>query len=137
MEEIVVYTDGSCIPNPGRGGWAFIAKLGDNFELHGSGVVEKSTNNRMELTAVLEPLEALSEFRNLHIHSDSQTTIKCAKKIWKRKSNIDLWDKYDILSKGKSIRWTYVPAHSGIEYNELVDKMAKKEVKLFEKNKKS
>jgi ribonuclease HI len=128
----VIYTDGSCIPNPGPGGWAFCALADPNdespFEWHVSGGVAKSTNNRMELTAVIEAL-LFFEKKRFHIYSDSQYVIKCAKGEYKRKKNMDLWKEYDIASTGKKIEWTWVKGHSNDKYNEIVDVLAKKEAK--------
>ena len=128
-----IYTDGSCIPNPGPGGWAFCA-LADSKdespnEWHVSGGESQSTNNRMELTAVLEALNFFTNKTKFHIYSDSQYVIKCAKGEYSRKKNTDLWKEYDICSKGKKIEWTWVKGHSKDKYNEIVDVIAKKEAK--------
>lgn len=119
-----VYTDGSCIPNPGKGGWAFIA-IGDTYEITCSGGEEKSTNNIMELTAVIQALRYLREFENnITIHTDSQYVINCATGKWKRKMNVELWEEFDKLSKNINLAWNWVRGHSGNEYNEKVDKLA-------------
>lgn len=129
----VVYTDGSCIPNPGPGGWAFVALPYDNdsepTEWHVSGGESQSTNNRMELTAVIEALEFGKHKKNYLIYSDSTYVINCAKGVYARKKNVDLWKKYDKVSKDKQIKWIWVKGHSGDKYNEIVDSLAKKEAK--------
>jgi len=126
----IIYTDGSCIPNPGPGGWAFVALSGvNNKEYHVSGGEDKSTNNRMELTAVIEALEFHDGTIDFLIHSDSMYVINCAKCKWVRKKNTDLWKKYDNVSKNKSIEWLWVKAHNGDKYNEIVDTLAKKEAR--------
>jgi ribonuclease HI/DNA polymerase-3 subunit epsilon len=88
---------------------------------------EETTNNRMELTAVIEALGFVD--KECIIYTDSQWTLKCAKGEWKRKVNLDLWKKFDEVSEGKTIDWNWVKAHNGDEYNELVDKLAREEAK--------
>ena len=129
----VIYTDGSCIPNPGSGGWAFVvlpfANDKDPIEWHVSGCEDKSTNNRMELTAVIESLKFNKNIDRYLIHSDSMYVINCAKGKWSRKKNVDLWKKYEQVSKSKIIEWVWVRGHNGDKYNEIVDELAKKEAK--------
>lgn len=129
----IIYTDGSCMPNPGPGGWAFVALLDENdenpSEWHVSGGHHMTTNNRMELAAVIEALEFFPDKKDYLIYSDSQYVIKCAEGKWARKKNTDLWKKYEKISKGSSIEWRWVKGHSGDKYNEIVDLLAKKEVK--------
>jgi ribonuclease HI len=121
-----IYTDGSCLKNPnGPSGWAFILKQSKSTIIC-SGGEEKSTNNRMELTAVIEALN-WCQTRKCNIYSDSQLTIKCATNEWKRKANLDLWDQYNIISRHFEINWVWVKAHSGIDLNEQVDKLARAE----------
>lgn len=127
MYEIIIYTDGSCMPNPGKGGWAFVA-LEKDYQIEMSGYLEKATNNAMELTAVIEALKTFSHYVFFHIYSDSMYVINCATKKWKRKANIELWGEYEKYSKGKKINWTWVKGHSNDKYNDLVDKLAKKEI---------
>jgi len=122
MQEI--YTDGSCLGNPGSGGYAFIV-INDDNELYYSEGVKSTTNNKMELTAVIECLEYVKD--ECIIYTDSKYVINCAKRIWKRKANIELWEKYDIASKDKIIHFEWVKGHNGNEYNEKVDKMARQE----------
>ena len=130
----IIYTDGSCIPNPGPGGWAFVALAHegdpDPTEFHISGGEKNSTNNRMELSAVIEALDFLDDQKDYLIDSDSTYVINCAKGKWQRKKNIDLWEKYEKVSKGKRIEWIWVKGHSGDKYNEIVDDLAKQEAKL-------
>lgn len=121
---IKIYTDGSCIGNPGKGGWAFIALTQpEEISLHGG--TKLTTNNKMELTAVIEALKAFPEKKQFHIVSDSNYVIKCAKGEWKRKANLDFWKDYDTVSKGKDIIFEWVRGHTGDYYNERVDKLAK------------
>jgi len=123
--DIVVYTDGSSIPNPGKGGWAYIILI-DDMEIECNGKVEFTTNNKMEITAVIKALEDLKDTkRNIIIYSDSQYVINCAKKLWKRNKNIELWDQYDKFSNGKNITFNWVKGHSGDHYNSKVDILSK------------
>lgn len=126
---VEVYTDGSCI-NLGPGGWAFIMIIGD-IEYHVSSNNPKTTNNRMELQAVIEALSFVPDESSpplsLKIYTDSKLVLHCAKGDWKRKANLDLWERYDIVSKGKIIEWVWVKGHDGNRYNELVDKLAREQ----------
>lgn len=130
----IIYTDGSCMPNPGPGGWAFVVLPNDYdpnpIEFHISGGERCTTNNRMELTAVIEALEFDNDQKDYLIYSDSMYVINCAKGKWKRKKNIDIWKKYENASKGKNIDWVWVKGHSNNKYNEIVDELAKHEAKL-------
>jgi len=120
---IKVYTDGSCLKNPGVGGYAYYTIDGPE----GYGYEEKTTNNRMELRAVIEAIKVHESYEGtIKIYSDSLLTINCAQKLWRRKANKDLWLEYDKNSKGKDIVFVKVKAHSNNYYNDLVDKMAKK-----------
>lgn len=133
----VFYTDGSCMPNPGPGGWAFVLlpNKDDSKEWHVSGGEKHSTNNRMELQAVIEALKFTQTKRNT-IYSDSKYVINgitkwignWERKGWNKVKNEDLWKELRVLTRDKDIKWLYVKAHNGDEYNELVDKLAKKEV---------
>jgi ribonuclease HI len=123
-----IYTDGSCLENPGgASGWAF-GVLENEEEWFMSGGEESSTNNRMELLAIIEALDFV-QGNEYNIYTDSNLTLKCAKKEWKRKSNLDLWSIFDKVSNGKILNWIWVKAHNGNVYNEIVDKMAKNEAK--------
>lgn len=123
-----IYTDGSCLENPGgASGWAF-GVLENEEEWFMSGGEESSTNNRMELLAIIEALDFV-QGNEYNIYTDSNLTLKCAKKEWKRKSNLDLWNIFDKVSNGKILNWIWVKAHNGNVYNEIVDKMAKNEAK--------
>lgn len=133
----IIYTDGSCIPNPGPGGYAFIVLeyKGKSLyrEWHVSGGEEYSTNNQMELRAVIEALKFTHDKSHYRIYSDSTYVINCAQGKYKRKKNKNMWQEYDEVSQNKSIAWIWVRSHNGDKYNELVDGLAKKEAKLFKK----
>ena len=125
-----IYTDGSCLKNPnGPSGWAYAAIDGE-YILCDSGGCESSTNNRMEMMAVIEALKFCKDFNaSLHILSDSKLVINCAQGLWKRKKNLDLWEEYDFVSRGLDITWTWVKGHNGDKNNELVDSLAKSAAK--------
>lgn len=128
----VIYTDGSCIKNPGgAGGWAFALIEDDGKEYFVSGRDPITTNNRMELMAVIEALSFVEKKTKCVIYSDSKLVINCATGVWNRNKNLDLWKLYDIESKGKDIEYKWVKGHSGDKYNEIVDKLALAEAKSF------
>ena len=101
-----IYTDGSCLmipgaDNGGRGGWAFtVLENGEQWSCCGN--ESCTTNNRMELTAVIEALNFI-QGNEYEIYTDSQLTMNCATGSWKRKANLDLWEKYDKVSKNINI----------------------------------
>jgi len=119
---LTIYTDGSCTGKDG--GWGVIALIG-NVEIEICGFEKNTTNNKMELTAVIEGIKQLSNFNSFHIHSDSLYVINCATGKFKRNANLDLWKKYDEITTNKNIQYTWVKGHSGNIYNERVDKLAK------------
>lgn len=125
---VTIYTDGSCIPNPGNGGWAFVIVGDDNIDICVSGGQKNTTNNAMELTSVIEALIHCEDLQSFTIYSDSQYVINCATGKWQRKKNVELWEKYSKVSKGKNITWKWVKGHSNDYYNDLVDELARNEV---------
>ncbi len=127
-----IYTDGSCLKNPGgRGGWAFtLLEDGDQWSMVGGN--RSTTNNRMELQAVVEALN-FAQGPEYKLYTDSQLTMKCATGVWRRKANLDLWDEYDKALRNRKLHWNWVKAHNGNEYNELVDDLARDEAKYMKK----
>jgi len=120
-----IYTDGSCLKNPdGPGGYAFAIIENNKLETIGYGSQPNTTNNRMELQAVIEALKFVKR-NEYELYTDSQLTIKCATGEWRRKSNLDLWREYDNVIQGCKIHWKWVRAHNGNKYNELVDDIAR------------
>ena len=130
MMVVDIYTDGSCLSNPnGPGAWAYIITEKDGFLFVDSGGEISTTNNRMELKAVIEVLKVIDTEIEYKIFSDSQLTINCAIGKWKRKANLDLWSEYDKYIKDKKVVFEWVKAHNGNKYNEMVDKIAYEEAK--------
>ena len=120
---IVIYTDGACLGNPGPGGWgAVILENGEKKQLHGS--EENTTNNRMEVTAVLEALRTIPRNADVRIFSDSTYVINTMTKNWKRKKNQDLWTLLDNEVGPRNVEWEWVKGHSGDRFNEEADQLA-------------
>jgi ribonuclease HI len=128
----VVYTDGACARNPGPGGWAWAVPRGPRA----SGATALATNQRMEITAVLEAVRALDG--PLEVVSDSTYVVNCFRRRWwegwlerdwvnsRRRpvANRDLWEPLVELVRGRDITWRWVKGHSGDPTNELVDRLA-------------
>ncbi len=145
MKQIFLFTDGCCLGNPGPGGWACLIKL-NGKEILLKGGEPQTTNNRMELIAVIKGLEAICESSKVVIYTDSEYVLKGASEWlanWKKKGfktssgkavkNRDLWEKLDSLLNKHSVKWIKVRAHSGHKENELVDKVAKKEAQKWKR----
>ena len=134
---IDVYTDGSCLGNPGNGGWAFLVKKNDIISSR-SGFVLNTTNNQMELTAAIKAIEFIDTNDVINLLTDSNyvkngitSWIKNWKiNNWKNSSkqpvkNKDLWGRLDELNSTKSVNWQWVKAHSTNNYNNQVDLLAR------------
>ena len=135
---IKIYTDGSCIGNPGKGGWAAIIIENEKRKII-SGSESYTTNNRMELIAVIKALNAVKK-KQLTIITDS-LYVKNGIEVWiykwkkngwitadkKSVKNKDLWLKLDKLEKNKKIKWEWVKGHSSDNLNNKVDEIARKE----------
>ena len=133
---IEIYTDGSCLKNPGGpGGWAICIIENNGVEYCFSDGEQVTTNNRMELKAVIEALSCIKTNSECNLYTDSQLVINCATGKWNRKANLDLWKEFDQHSKNKKINFNWVKGHSGNKYNEMVDKLALKEARIQEANK--
>ena len=136
MFEVSIYTDGACSGNPGIGGYgAIVTCKGHELEVAGF-TTEITTNNRMELTAVIEAVKALKKPCAITVYTDSQTICQCANhnKSWlvaETHANHDLW--FELISaktKGKhTIKFVKVAGHTGIVMNERCDKLAKAQIK--------
>jgi ribonuclease HI len=125
-----IYTDGAYKPTTDQGGWAIVTDTG-YIDWNG---VKNTTNNRMELQAVIEALNYIisNNIKDAIIHSDSQYVICTITKGWKRKKNIDLWDLFDnLLSKIDSVDFCWVKGHSIDKLNNKADEFAVKGSELF------
>lgn len=143
-QHVVIYTDGACKGNPGPGGWGAIMTTGDSVkELFGGELA--TTNNRMEMTAVIEALAALKRPCRITLYVDSQYVLKGMTewiKGWKARGwrtaakepvkNVDLWQKLDALvsASGHNIEWVWVRGHDGDPGNERADVLANKGVEV-------
>ena len=123
---IEVYTDGSCIGNPGPGGWAaVIVTDGSKRTLHGQ--EERTTNNRMEITAAVEGLRAVTESADVAVYSDSEYVVNTMTRGWKRNANKDLWARLDAEVAKRKVTWRWVKSHAGDPLNEEADRLANAE----------
>lgn len=123
-ETIYLYTDGAASGNPGPGGYAAVLKCGSlSKEL--SGGFALTTNNRMELLAVIKGLEAIRwKDVPVEIYSDSTYVVKTVTENWKRKKNQDLWARLDAASAGRQLNWHWIKGHAGHPENERCDRLA-------------
>ena len=122
--EIHIYTDGSCLGNPGPGGWAYIIVQEGNPRRENSGHCSNTTNNRMEMMAAIEALKNIPPSQSVVVYSDSQLLIKTMTLGWKRKKNQDLWNELDQLAARHRITWQWVRGHDGHPENEACDRLA-------------
>ena len=134
---ITIYTDGSCLNNPGNGGWAAIININDDVKKI-SGSVKDTTNNKMELMAPIKALQEIKEKQPIEIYTDSQYVRlgitdwvhKWIKNNWQTSKkepvkNKELWIQLYDLNKSHEIKWIWVKAHAGNILNEEVDLLAK------------
>ncbi|MGO8693753.1 MAG: ribonuclease HI [Rectinemataceae bacterium] len=146
MERIVIYTDGGCSGNPGPGGWAFVCEDGKET-LRGSGGEAATTNNRMELRAVIEALSLVARrpqdgSASVVLYTDSQYVrngITAWIANWKRNGwrtadkksvkNRELWEELDALAARVKPEFLWVEGHAGVENNELCDAMVQDEIR--------
>ena len=141
MKKIEIFTDGACSGNPGPGGWAAILKYKDNVKKI-SGFVPSTTNNRMEILALINALSILKESCEITVYSDSKYVVDSINKNWvlnwqknnwmkknKKVPNSDLWYTLLNLMKNHKINFIWVRGHSGHPENEECDKMAVFEIK--------
>ena len=139
---IKIYTDGSCLKNPGNGGWAAIININDKIKKI-SGSVKDTTNNKMELMAPIKALQEIKEQQPIEIYTDSQY-VKLGITDWVHKwiknnwltskkepvKNKELWIQLYELNKSHEIKWIWVKAHAGNTLNEEVDLLAKQAAEL-------
>ncbi len=137
MKNVEIYTDGACSGNPGKGGWGAVLVYGAK-EKEISGADADTTNNRMELTAVIEALNTLKEPCNVTLTTDSKYVCDAVNKEWvyswkkngwkkadkKPALNIDLWEKLLALLDIHNVTFVWVRGHNGHPYNERCDTLA-------------
>ena len=147
MPRVEIFTDGACLGNPGPGGWGVILRHKDT-EKELSGGAPETTNNRMELTAVIEALKALKTSCVISLYTDSKYVMdgvtqwlpNWKKNNWRtsnKKSavkNVDLWQELDELLPKHEILWNWVKGHNGHPENESVDKLARDFATTFTEN---
>ena len=143
MKRVTVYTDGACSGNPGPGGWGAILRYGAR-EKELSGGEAETTNNRMELTAVISALELLKEPCRVDLYTDSRYIVDAVEKgwlkdwkvrHWRRKDgalkNSELWQRLDDLLAVHRVSFVWVKGHAENEYNNRCDAMAVEESRKF------
>ena len=135
MKDVTIYTDGACSGNPGPGGWAAVLRYGA-AEKELSGGERDTTNNRMELTAVIRALEALKEPCAVTVYTDSQYISRAMTEGWLKKwkaagftkkgglKNAELWRALDGLLQRHEVRFQWVKGHADNEYNNRCDALA-------------
>ncbi|MGO9852592.1 MAG: ribonuclease HI [Steroidobacteraceae bacterium] len=143
---VEIYTDGACRGNPGPGGWAALLIRGAHEkELHGAEA--ETTNNRMELTAVIRALEALKRPVAARVYTDSEYVRRGITEwiaAWKARGwrtadkkpvkNQDLWQRLEEVSAQHRIEWHWVPGHAGVPGNERVDRLANEAIDTLQRS---
>lgn len=140
LEEAEVYTDGSCKGNPGPGGWSFVQMEAGAEVWRESGHERSTTNNRMELQAVIEVLATYPVTHPVHVLTDSTYVAKGVGKWlagwkragWRRRdkgpvANVDLWQRLDELRQGRQLRFSWIKGHADVPGNVLADRYAQAE----------
>jgi ribonuclease HI len=122
---LIAYADGSCLGNPGPGGWGVVLVGGNGSRLEFSGAAASTTNNRMEITAAIEALRRLPSSVEVTIRTDSQYLVKTMTQGWKRRENLDLWKILDAEVTQRKVGWEWVRGHSGDIFNERADELAR------------
>ncbi len=131
---ITIYTDGSCLGNPGPGGWA--AVIEDNGAKRSLvGKENNTTNNRMEILAAIEGLQAVPAGSEVTVFSDSQYVVNTMTRSWKRNANRDLWAKLDEVAGQHEVTWQWVRGHTGNPGNEEANALALQQANSFFKSK--
>lgn len=149
MDKVILYTDGACSGNPGIGGWGVVLKLvGYKYEKEFSGVEADTTNNKMELTAVIEGLKKLKRKCEVEIYSDSAYVVNAFLYGWVDKwthngwksadksevKNIELWQELLELCKGHKVSWFKVKGHADNEFNNYCDYLATHAIAKYKKD---
>ena len=144
--KIHMFTDGSCLNNPGPGGWAALLRHNKSEKEFTGGQLE-TTNNQMELMAVIEGLKALTKACSIELYTDSKYVLDgytkwmegWKKRGWKKSDkkpvlNLELWKELDKVAKIHSINWHWVKGHSGHDENERVDDLARFEAEKMKES---
>ena len=144
LKHIEIFTDGSCLGNPGPGGWAALLSYQGKRKMI-SGSMKQSTNNQMELSAVIKALQQLKSACEVEIYTDSKYVMDGAKVWmvnWKKNNwltakkkpvkNVELWQQLDDEMQAHQINWHWVKGHSGHLENDLVDEEARKQAELVD-----
>ena len=136
---VTIYTDGACDPNPGPGGWAVLLRYGKHEKIL-TGSEPDTTNNRMELTAAVQALQALTRPCHVDFYTDSEYLKKgittwlprWRARHWQRKggslANVDLWQALDQAVQHHQIEWHWIRGHAGNRYNQRVDLLARQAI---------
>ena len=135
-ETVDIFSDGACKGNPGPGGWGAVLRVGDQ-EKEIFGGEPQTTNNRMEMTAVIEALSQLKRASKVRVYTDSQYVQKGISEwlpSWKARrwrtaanqpvKNVDLWQRLDVLAAQHDVEWLWVKGHAGHPENERADALA-------------
>lgn len=120
---IEIYTDGACLGNPGPGGWAAVV-VEDGSKRILKGREEHTTNNRMEMMAVIKGLESMEKSAEVTIFSDSQYVVNTMVRHWNRRANLDLWTRLDDAVAKRRVKWQWVRGHVGNTLNEEANDLA-------------
>jgi len=143
VSTVEIYTDGACRGNPGPGGWAALLSV-EGREKEIAGAEARTTNNRMELTAVIRALESLRRPVSARVFTDSQYVRRGITEwvaAWKARGwltadrkpvkNQDLWQRLEELAAAHRIEWRWVPGHAGVPGNERVDRLANQAIEAL------
>lgn len=144
LDEVIIYTDGACSGNPGKGGWGAILMCG-TAKKEISGAMKDTTNNKMELTAPIEALKLLKKPCKVKVYSDSAYLVNAFSQGWiynwfkngwktsdkKDVKNRDLWEKIYEFTKIHKIEWIKVKGHSDNEFNNRCDELAVSAIKTI------
>ena len=139
INNVKIYTDGACSGNPGKGAFSYVILINDiEIKNYCNGFI-KTTNNRMELMAIIESIKFIKNLENINketniiIYSDSKYVVDSINKRWlnnwilkdfKNVKNVDLWKEYLAVNNNLNIDFIWVEGHSNIKYNEICDKLA-------------
>lgn len=145
---VYLFTDGACIGNPGPGGWAYVLRTAQGMQIEMAGGEEHTTNNRMELMAVIRGLESLTDSTPVELCADSQYVVLGINEWlagWKRRGwrksnkqpveNVDLWQRIDELLQKRRVHAVWVRGHTGHPENERCDQIANAEAMRIQQRK--